>query len=48
MKNFQAIILFLKKTTFSKETVIVLPEFLKNKYFVKEKSPIVLPEFLEK
>jgi hypothetical protein len=31
---------------FSKENVLVLPEFLKNKYFVKE-NVLVLPDFLK-
>jgi hypothetical protein len=40
MKNLLAIYLFLKRTSFSKKNVLVLPEFLKNKNFVKGKSPI--------
>jgi hypothetical protein len=32
-------ILIPEKTTFAKENLLVLPEFLKNKYFVKGKSP---------
>jgi hypothetical protein len=39
MKNLLAILKFLKKTTLSKENVLVLPEFLKRKYFVEGKSP---------
>jgi hypothetical protein len=38
-KSPSYIILILEKTSFSKENVLVLPEFLKNKYFVKGKSP---------
>jgi hypothetical protein len=38
MKNLLAIYLFLKKTSFSNENVLVLPEFLKNENFVKGKS----------
>jgi hypothetical protein len=36
MKNLPAIYKFLKKTSFSKENVLVLPEFFKN---MKDKSP---------
>jgi hypothetical protein len=39
MKNLPARIRFLKKTTFSKENVLVLPEFLKNKNCTNGKSP---------
>jgi hypothetical protein len=49
MKYLLAIYFFLKKTSVSKENVLVLheflknllvlPEFLKNQYFVKGKSP---------
>jgi hypothetical protein len=38
MKYILSYNLIPEKTTFSKENVLVLPEFLKNKNFVKEKS----------
>jgi hypothetical protein len=39
MKNLLAIYKFLKTNDFLKGKGPRLPEFLKNKYFVKEKSP---------
>jgi hypothetical protein len=36
---FPSYTLIPEKTTFSKENVLLLPEFLKNKNFVKGKSP---------
>jgi hypothetical protein len=39
MKNLPTLNYFLKMTTLRKENVLVLHEFLKNKNFVKEKSP---------
>jgi hypothetical protein len=43
MTNHLAIYKFLKKTSCSKENVLVLPEFLKNKNFVESPKNI---EFL--
>jgi hypothetical protein len=44
MKNLPAIYKLLKKTSFSNENVLVLPEFLKNNTLLME-NPLKMSEF---